>query len=202
MYGLARITIFVASGAIRQRFITSENHCPTASQVTKKSLFTLTHTLCYFWYAILCPEHTNLLKQSAIAYFAIVANARYQHYDVIFVDFSCTRKLEPKLIFISEYQPWILISRPWFSRLSLWQTHVIDIHIHNYLSNPDGLHHNVLQLYNWLAASFDLWHVSSLATKGTIISHEHFVVTVYVCRVIATEQSLCSGSAAAESDIY
>ena len=54
--------------------VTSENHWQIASRVTPKPLFTVTNALFYFLHAILCPEHTILLKkQSSIAHFATVA---------------------------------------------------------------------------------------------------------------------------------
>ena len=57
----------VTSEAICQRIITSdevtsENHWQIASRVTQKSLFTVTNVLFYFLHAILCPEHTILVK--------------------------------------------------------------------------------------------------------------------------------------------
>ena len=42
--------------------VTSENHWQIASRVTQKSLFTVTNVLFYFLHAILCPEHTILIK--------------------------------------------------------------------------------------------------------------------------------------------
>ena len=42
--------------------VTSENHCESPHKWQKKSLFMITHTLSYFLYAILCPEHANVLK--------------------------------------------------------------------------------------------------------------------------------------------
>ena len=42
--------------------VTSENHWQITSPVTKRSLLTATNVLFYFFHAILCPEHTILLK--------------------------------------------------------------------------------------------------------------------------------------------
>ena len=42
--------------------VTRENHWQIASLMTQKSLFTVTNVLFYFLHAILCPEHTILLK--------------------------------------------------------------------------------------------------------------------------------------------
>ena len=42
--------------------VTSENHWQIASRLTQKSLFTVTNVLFNFLHAILCPEHTILLK--------------------------------------------------------------------------------------------------------------------------------------------
>ena len=42
--------------------VTSENHWQITSRVTKKSLFTVTNVLFYFFHTILCPEHTIPLK--------------------------------------------------------------------------------------------------------------------------------------------
>ena len=52
--------------------VTSENHCRIASRVTEKSSFTVTNVVFYFSHAILCHEHTNPLKLSSNAHFAIV----------------------------------------------------------------------------------------------------------------------------------
>ena len=53
--------------------VTSENHWQIASQVTPKSIFTVTNVLFRFLQAILYPEHTTPLKQSLTADFAIVS---------------------------------------------------------------------------------------------------------------------------------
>ena len=92
----------------------SENRWQIASQVTPKSLFTFTNPLFYFLHAILCPEHTILLKtiidrsfrncrqrRSILTYHCDVTivdwwrhtNARYLQCDVIFVDCFRTHKL-------------------------------------------------------------------------------------------------------------
>ena len=42
--------------------VTSENYWQIVSRVTQKSLFMVTNVLFYFLHAILCPEHTILLK--------------------------------------------------------------------------------------------------------------------------------------------
>ena len=98
--------------------VTIENHCRIASRVTKEAVFTVTHTLINFLYAISALiEHTNPLKHSSVAHFAIFtvdglfwlgivtslkfnlwrhANARYLHCDIIFVDCSCTHKLSQR----------------------------------------------------------------------------------------------------------
>ena len=53
-------------GHLRRRWsctpVTSENHWQIASRVTQKSLFTVTNILFHFSHAILCHEHTILLK--------------------------------------------------------------------------------------------------------------------------------------------
>ena len=53
--------------------VTSENHWQITSQVTKKSLFTVTNVLFYFLHAILYLEHTVPLQTIIDRSFAIVA---------------------------------------------------------------------------------------------------------------------------------
>ena len=73
MYELLWIDIFVSW--VRWLTNNRQNHWQIASQVTQKSLFTVTNVLFNFLHAILCPEHTydSANKQLWIADFAIVA---------------------------------------------------------------------------------------------------------------------------------
>ena len=69
--------------------VTSENHWQIASRVTQKSLFTVTNLLFYFLHAILCPEHTILLKTIIDRSFRNCRQGRSfltQHCDVTIVD--------------------------------------------------------------------------------------------------------------------
>ena len=63
--------------------VTSENQWQIASQVTPKLLFTVKNVLFHFLHAILCPEHTILLKQLSIADFAIVAKDRLFWFSIL-----------------------------------------------------------------------------------------------------------------------
>ena len=128
MHELPRITIF---GSWVRKFA-NNFHWQIASQVTQKSLFTVTNVLFYFLLAILCIEHTIPLITVIDRWFhrcrygqyfltqhcdvttvdlGCHANMGYWHCDVTFIDCSCTRKLVPKAIFTSEKQPWISISQ-------------------------------------------------------------------------------------------
>ena len=100
----ARVTVnndfWVTSDAISQQF----------SRVTQKSLFTVTNMLIYFLHSILCiwahnsaknnyrlPISPSIVVKDGLFWFSIVTSLQlicYWHCDVIFVDCSCTHKLE------------------------------------------------------------------------------------------------------------
>ena len=105
---------FVTSEAIRQWFSQVKKSLPNRLTSDKKLLFTVTNVLFYFLHAILCHEHTNLLRTIIEPTFrhccqgrpfltehcdvTIIdlwrhANAKYWYCDVIFVYCHCTRKL-------------------------------------------------------------------------------------------------------------
>ena len=144
LYGLAWITIFCHLwGDYRYLFLSLASwfgndfnewrshgwkSMPCRLTSDKRLLFTLTHTLCYFLHAILCPEHTNPLKKiidrsfrhcpqgRSFRHFDVTtvnlwchANAMKWHCDVIFVNCSCTRKL----------------AQCWFSLKGLWPVGVV-----------------------------------------------------------------------------
>ena len=122
MYGLPWMLLFVPSEVIWQwfsRVMKSQVKIIAESlHEWQKTVFMVAHTLFYFLHAILCLiQHTNLLKQSSIVYFAIFTvnstfwlgivkppqfylwrhtYARYWHCDVIFIDFSCAHKFVQK----------------------------------------------------------------------------------------------------------
>ena len=98
-------------------------HQAIASRVTEKSLFMVMNVLFYFLPTILCPECTIPLKTTIncwfchcrlgrfflIKYCGITtvdlwrhASVGYRHYDVIFINCSCTCKLAQKAFFTSE----------------------------------------------------------------------------------------------------
>ena len=52
--------------------VSSENQCRIASGLTRKSPFTITHTLSHLLHASLCPGHTDLVKTISRLHFAIV----------------------------------------------------------------------------------------------------------------------------------
>ena len=117
----ARVTVNadfgVTSEAICQLFfstdkVTSENHWQIASRVTPKSLFRVTNAFFLFLTRYLMSWTHNsattsplsLRRQSFIIQYCDVttvdlwrhANVGHWHWDVIFIDCSCTRKLEQR----------------------------------------------------------------------------------------------------------
>ena len=125
---------------------TCEKHCRVALWVTKIGIHGDPYIFFYFLHEILCPEHTNQLKQLPISHFSIFvkdgrswlgivtspqsnlwlhANARYRHNGVRFVGCSCTRKLTQMWSSLVSNNREYRFPDTRFLRFSVWENIII-----------------------------------------------------------------------------